>query len=1175
MKYYYLNAFLIILLFLIYTPIYSQEIYFDDNEVPQGFKMLSSDMDRKTFSFSVQKFSLTPVMVEGDTMSFLNFGLSFIPGEEGKPELPSITKNILIPDDSDIELHIISSEKEVFENIKIAPAAEIPIETEQMNPPKKGIQYTINELYPSEILHLNKTEIRGMQIANIGLSPFQYNPVTKQLIVYKKIEFELIIKNSKGTYGEERFRSPFWDQILFDLVYNAKDIPKIDYLSRNAQEKEMGCDYLIIVPNNPIFKSWADTIRRFRNEQGIHTKILTTEEMGGNSVEEINASIEEIYNTWDPVPTAILLLADYGDDENSIITKKMPHPWDYQFATDNYYADATQNHLPDFVISRITAANEEELDIMIHKFINYELSPPIQVSFYNEPVTLAGWDINRWFQICTATLDGFMENSLGKTSVRINAVYEGNPATDPWSNASNVGPIIDYFGPNGLQYFPESPSDVGGWTGGSTQDIVNAFNAGSFLIFQRDHGTIFDWWVPYFNIEDIDELNNADLLPHVFSIDCSNGEFDSTAECFAEKIHRKSEGGALSITALSGGSWSFYNDTQVWGMIDNMWPDFMPDYGGNIIESRGFLPAFANASGKYFLSASDWINESKKIITQQLFHHFGDAFGVVYTEIPQINTVIYNVALPVDQQYIDVQAEPYSLIGLSVDGEYIAKGICDEDGLVSIEIPQQLPATIIDLVASKQNFFRYKGQIQIIPIEGPYVTFQNYSINENNGVIEYNEEITMDFLLKNLGLDIAENIEINLTTDDEYIDITDGYEFIGDMDAGQEVNINQVFTFKTATNIPDKHYFTLLFTATDGNSFWEREIVLRAHSPILEYSIIRFQEVEGNGNDYIDPGEIHTATIELSNNGSADFPEGNCAINSNSNYISIGDNSFDFSAIEANQSLIIQFEITCSAMSPPIYLASINSQITAGIFDLEHDYYFNIGLIVEDWESEGFSTFNWINDEDADWVITSDYVSEGLFSASSPILEANERSSLILNYHIIQDNEISFSLQISSQEHKDKLTFYIDDIPQESWSGLILFKQFTLAVPAGTHELKWEYAKDATIDVGMDKVWLDFIIMPPGESVVNTFENNKVLKTTGFAIYPNPNNGTMQLMVFDIKEPQQLKIYNATGQLVFIKALELMEPQTTLNVSHLPRGFYTIQIEDKSGTIFSQKLILK
>lgn len=68
-------------------------------------------------------------------------------------------------------------------------------------------------------------------------------------------------------------------------------------------------------------------------------------------------------------PTAVLLLGDYGEDMDSEIVSPI---WDSYCVSDNIYADVTGNSMPDIVFARITAQNEEQLEVMVSKFINYE-----------------------------------------------------------------------------------------------------------------------------------------------------------------------------------------------------------------------------------------------------------------------------------------------------------------------------------------------------------------------------------------------------------------------------------------------------------------------------------------------------------------------------------------------------------------------------------------------------------------------------------------------------------------------------------------------------------------------------------------------------------------------------------------------------------------------------------
>ncbi len=107
------------------------------------------------------------------------------------------------------------------------------------------------------------------------------------LVVQKEevssLEVEIIGGN--GLYGQNRFRSRHWDQILDDLVYNAEDIPEVDYAKLAHNRKDVtGCEYLIVVPDQADFITWADSIKLFRTEQGIHTEIVTITDIGGNTV---------------------------------------------------------------------------------------------------------------------------------------------------------------------------------------------------------------------------------------------------------------------------------------------------------------------------------------------------------------------------------------------------------------------------------------------------------------------------------------------------------------------------------------------------------------------------------------------------------------------------------------------------------------------------------------------------------------------------------------------------------------------------------------------------------------------------------------------------------------------------------------------------------------------------
>ena len=185
--------------------------------------------------------------------------------------------------------------------------------------------------------------------------PFQYNPVTKELVVYSDLELEIDIEGGDGTIGDLRYRTPEWDQILQDILLNRDDLPEVDYgarLRKHYENRETGCEYMIITPDNEDFIALADSIKQFRMEQGIPTEIFTVSDCGGNTQTAIRNFIRNAYNTWDMPPAAVLFLGDHSSDgTQGIISYTMNnHPGGdgyNPYISDHIYSVMGNNDMPD------------------------------------------------------------------------------------------------------------------------------------------------------------------------------------------------------------------------------------------------------------------------------------------------------------------------------------------------------------------------------------------------------------------------------------------------------------------------------------------------------------------------------------------------------------------------------------------------------------------------------------------------------------------------------------------------------------------------------------------------------------------------------------------------------------------------------------------------------------
>ncbi|MDP8201843.1 MAG: C25 family cysteine peptidase, partial [Candidatus Tenebribacter burtonii] len=924
------------------------------------------------------------------------------------------------------------------------------------------------------------TQMRGVDVVMLGITPFQYNPVTKELIVYRDLQVEVEFVGGNGYFGADNLRSRWWDPILNDNILNHESLPVIDYTTRNRTRE--GADYLIICPDDATFLAWADSIKVFRTQQGISTIIKTIAEVGGNNASVIETYINDIMNPstgWDPAPAAILLLGDYGTTGNTVVSPI----WNNYCVSDNIYADVSGNSMPDVTLARMTAQNATHLETMITKFLDYERNPPTNPDFYNNPITALGYQTARWFQICSESVAGFWEVIQGKTVNRINAIYSGSPATGPWSTATNTSTVLNVFGPNGLGYIPATPGEVNCTWNGNATDVINGINNGAFMLQHRDHGGNTGWGEPGFQSNHISSLTNTDLS-YIFSINCLTGKYNLAGECFAETFHRYTyngeNSGALGILAASEVSYSFVNDTYVWGVFDNMWTDFLPTYG-TTPESRDVLPAFANSAGKYFLEQSSWpYNTNNKEVTYNLFHHHGDAFSTVYSEIPQDLTVIHDAVLLSGLTSFTVTADAGALIALSVEGALI--GVAEGTGTpVSVTIEPQLPPIDVDIVITKQNYYRYEAVVPVVPSGGPYVVYDSHVINDvsgnGNGMLDYSETVTLDFTVSNVGSDQANNVIVTILSTDPYITIIDAIANFGNIAAGVTATVNDAFEIEVTDDVPDGHVIAFVVEA-DGGDIWESYFSIEVLAPILTAEEFIIDDVTGNNNGRIDPGETVTVYIPTLNEGSSDSPSAIGTLTCVEPLITIEDETYTLGEIVAGGSIDAIYTVTADAGIPIGTPLSFVYEAIAGEYSVQNTFGAVVGLIVEDFETNNFETFEWQFGGNANWTTTTGAY-EGTYCAKSGTISDNQTSSLYLEVNVLADGELSFYKSVSSENNYDYLRFFVDNTEMDSWAGNIAWSQETYQISAGEHTFKWEYSKDYSASSGSDCGWIDYIVFPP------------------------------------------------------------------------------------------------
>ena len=189
-------------------------------------------------------------------------------------------------------------------------------------------------------------------------------------------------------------------------------------------------------------------------------------------------------------------------------------------------------------------------------------------------------------------------------------------------------------------------------------------------------------------------------------------------------------------------------------------------------------------------------------------------------------------------------------------------------------IPQAVGTTAL-LTVTKTNYFRHQEPIAVIPPEGAYCLYDTYTVTDNNGgngngLVDYNETVLLNLGIKNVGMVDGDSISVTIFTVDPFITLMDNTEFYGVIPAGQSVTIDNGFSFYAAENTPDQHEAVFSVISTNGVDTWNSAFTIKVNAPLLNINSLTIDDqVNGNGNGKLDPGEQVTMTFNYTNTGHA------------------------------------------------------------------------------------------------------------------------------------------------------------------------------------------------------------------------------------------------------------------------------------------------------------------
>ena len=1102
----------------------SHEISFD---IPEG--------DVINLTFDLNEHTILSVMHDGIMYSEIVSG-SVVTNKKGYAKLPYFGASVRLLTNKNVDLIVIGYEyKDIDLEYPLLPSRGVIYRDQDPSviPYKIDPASVTDNWYPSQVVSCTDPFIiRDIRGAGVYFYPFRYNAANNILRIITSISVELVENESPPVNPLNRKCNKINAEM--DAVYRSAFI---NY-DMTREDLEMGDHGDILVITVSEYEQAIAPYIQWKREKGYDVFLELVSP--GTNVKDV---VQEEFNENNNI-LYVLLVGDWGDIQSDLGTSSNL-PMDPQLGCvmgSDYYAD--------ICIGRFSASTAQHVITQVNKTIHYERDPDMDGIWYSSALGIGsseGAGIGDDGEIDKEHLDTIYYNKL-----------------EPFT--------FDTY------YTAHDP-------GGSISGVSAAVNAGVSLINYTGHGGPTGWGTTGFSNSNVNNLTNGNKLPVVISVACSNGQFNDT-ECFAEAWLKKEDGGAIiALMSTIGQPWDPPMRGQDY-MMDILTGGYdyeeHPDQDGiSTNEQRTVIGSIIFNSFVLMLMESD---NTSDLETVQTWTTFGDPALQMRTETPadiQLSNETAMVGIPFET-VVSAGQESFegAMVCISQDNNYYSE-ITDEAGNVSISHALN-PGPAL-LVVTGFNLGTVYQMIEVASADGPWIIYSGHSLNDetgnNNSLADYSEDISIDIAIKNVGVQTADNITASISSSNQYITITDNEQDFGDITVGGVADVTSAYSFTVADILPDQEIVIFILDITDGTDNWQGQftVVLNAPDPDIVFNYID-DNAGGNGNNILDPGETADIYISAMNEGHAATGDSEISLSTSSGYLTINTVNVNTGILDAGSDTPASFSITVdNGIQAGTYVDLIFS-LSAGDYSIVETINLPVGLIIEDWETGDFNSYEWEQDGNTPWIITDTGPYEGAYCAQSGDIDDDESSVLEIIMDVLINDTLKFYKKVSSEDNYDFLIFEIDENEMGSWAGEVEWSIESYPVEAGEHRFTWKYEKDYSVSTGSDCAWIDYIRLPAHESSQDIYDLSDENKDIRFSVYPNPGNG-LGTIYFYVPESALIKLslIDMIGEEVEIiidnNDMSNGEYYMNFDYRHLGSGIYYCRLA-ADNNIFYRKLII-
>lgn len=858
-----------------------------DQSNPATISLISSNIESSTIHFSLDGFMKNSVVTPQGEAWLIKLEEGGRNLQKGAPDLPILATSVIIPGDADMKVEVISAIYEEFENINIAPSKGNLLRTidPATVPYEYGQQYNRNDFYPGKLADLRDPYIvRDYRGQTLIFQPFQYNPVTKTLRVYHDVELHIsesgvssinVLSNNGGLNKvDSRFNSIYQHHFL---NYNST-------ASRYTPVEEQG-NMLIISYGD--FMDEMQALIDWKIQSGTPTEIVDVATIGNAS--DIKDYVADYYNNNGL--TFLLLVGDAAQVPSSTVSGN---------DSDNDYAYVLgSDHYPDLFVGRFSAENEDHVNTMVTRTLDYEMNPIADTSWYNKAMSVA------------SNQGPGDDNEMDYEHMR---------------NITN-NKLLPFTYNHAYEHFDGSQGGEDADGNPSASMVATDIESGVSIINYVGHGSTTAWSTSGFSNNNVNNLTNVGKLPFIFSVACVNGNFVGST-CFGEAWLRAEDNGEptgaiAAFMSTINQSW----DPPMRGQ-DEMNDLIVETYADNVKRT------FGGIAMNGCMNMNDVYGSGGDVMTDT-WTIFGDPSLSIRTAAPADMMVSHPATLFLGATSITITSDAEGgIAALTMNGEILGTATV-EGGSATITFDPLNNVGLTNFVVTGFNFRPYITTIEVVPNAGAFIVYATNTINDasgnNNGMLDYNESILLTVGLSNVGVEAAEDVNVTISSSSEFITITDDTEPYGNLPAGDTVSVTDGFAITVAEDVSDNEQIQFDVTAVDaeGRAVWESAFILSAHAPVLNFLSFNIDDSEGNGNGKIEPGETVNLLVDIANNGSSIAFNVMGELVSESAYVTINSEPQSLGDLEESESAQVAFSVSSDSDTPEGHFGSFLLNILA------------------------------------------------------------------------------------------------------------------------------------------------------------------------------------------------------------------------------------------------------